>query len=90
LDCNYTQIVEGDNLILGDGGKIVIHNITKKLEMLMLVACQWIKIHHEKFNLTNLDRYYKIAYKIPSSNKFDQNIDCLQQCQQTFKKVSNV
>jgi hypothetical protein len=56
----------------------------------MLVACQWIKIHHEKFSLTNLDRYYKIAYKIPSLNKFDQNIDFLQQCQQTFNKVNNV
>jgi hypothetical protein len=71
-------IVEVNNLILGDGGRIVVHNVTKNLEMFMLVACEWIKIHHENINLTNLDHYYKITNEnVPSLSKLDQNINCL-------------
>jgi len=47
--------------ILGDGGRIVVHHVTKNLEMLMMVICEWIIIHHEKVNLINLDCYYRIA-----------------------------
>jgi hypothetical protein len=48
---------------LGDGGKIVVHNVTKNLEMFTLVANEWIKIHHEKVSLTNLDYCYKLQMK---------------------------
>jgi hypothetical protein len=45
----------------------------------MLVACEWIKIHHEKVSLTNFDHCYKIIDEnIPSLRKFDQNINYFQ------------
>jgi hypothetical protein len=55
---------------LGDGGKIVVHNVTKNLEMFTLVAYEWIRIHHEKVSLTNLDRWYKSQMKtsLPLAN----------------------
>jgi hypothetical protein len=69
---------------LGGGGRIVVQDVTKNLEMFTLVGCELIIIHHEKVNLTNIDYYYKIADKnIPSLNKLDQNINCHQQWQQT-------
>jgi hypothetical protein len=67
-----------------NGCKIVVHNITKDLEMFMLVTNCRIKIHHEEINLTNFYDCGKITNKdILSLSKFDQNIEYLQQWQQT-------
>jgi hypothetical protein len=38
-------LIEVNDPILGDGGKTVVHNVTKNLEIFMLVACQCIKMH---------------------------------------------
>jgi hypothetical protein len=47
--------------------------------MFTLVACEWIKIHHENVSLINLNRCYKIANEnVPSLNKFEQNINYFQ------------
>jgi hypothetical protein len=60
-----------------DGCKIVVHNITKDLEMFMLVTNCRIKLHREEINSTNFCR--KITNKnILSLSKFDQNIEYLQ------------
>jgi hypothetical protein len=67
-----------------DGRKIVVHNITKDLEMFMLVTICRIKIHHEEINLTFFYNCRTITNKdILSLSKFDQNIEYLQQWQQT-------
>jgi hypothetical protein len=67
-----------------DGRKIVVHNITKDLEMFMLVTNCRIKIHHEEINSTNFYDCCKITNKdIFSLSKLYQNIEYLQQWQQT-------
>jgi hypothetical protein len=52
--------VEIGNPILGYGGKIVIHNITKDLKMFKLITSHKIIIHHEEINLTF---YFFVATK---------------------------
>ncbi len=66
----FQTIVEVNIPILGDGGKIVVHNVTKNLEMFTLATYEWIRIHHEKVSLTNLDRWYKSQMKtsVPLAN----------------------
>jgi hypothetical protein len=59
-EISFRTTVEITN-ILHDGGRIIVHNVTKNLKMFMLVACEWIRICHENVNLTNLDYCYKIA-----------------------------
>jgi hypothetical protein len=44
--------VEVDNLILGDGGRTIVHNITKDLKMFTSITSHKVKIHHEEINLT--------------------------------------
>ncbi len=61
-----------DNPILGDGGKTIVHNITKDLKMFMLVISHNIKIHHEEINLTYFYSWHKITNEnIPFIRKFD-------------------
>jgi hypothetical protein len=61
-----------DNPILGDGGKTIVHNITKDLKMFMLVISHNIKIHHEEINLTYFYSWHKITNEnIPFISKFD-------------------
>jgi hypothetical protein len=68
-------VVEVNNPILGDGGGIVVHTVTKNLEMFTLVACEWNQIHHEECSFTNLDHCYKITNEnISSLSKLDQSI----------------
>jgi len=73
-------IVKHNNPILGDGGKIVIHKMTKNLDMFTLVTSQKIRIHHVKRSILQiLILVTKIANEnIISLNKLDQNIDRLQ------------
>jgi hypothetical protein len=72
-------IVEVNNPTLHDGGRIIVHNVTKNLKMFMLVACEWIKIRDENVSLTNLNYCYKIANEnILSLSKLDQNVNYFQ------------
>jgi hypothetical protein len=80
----YLHSVEVNKPILGDGAKVIVHNITKGLKMFALVISHRIKPHHEKINLPYLYNYHKITNEgMPSLNKFDQGIDCFQQWQHT-------
>jgi len=68
----FLHSVEINNPILGDGAKIVVHNITKDLKMFALVISHRIKPHHEKINLPYLYNYHKITNEdLSSLNKFD-------------------
>jgi hypothetical protein len=73
--------VEISNPILGNGGKIIVHNITKDLKMFKLITSHKIIMHHEEeINLT----YFCCCHKIMNEDilllrKFDQGIDCFQQ-----------
>jgi hypothetical protein len=76
---SFCTTIEVNNPILHDGGRTIVHNVTKNLEMFMLVACEWIRIHHENVSLTNLDYCYKIANEnILSLSKLDQNVNYFQ------------
>jgi hypothetical protein len=72
--------VEISNPILGYGGKIVVHNITKDLKMFKLITSHNIIIHHEEINLTYFCYCHKIMNEdILSLNFFYKRIDCFQQ-----------
>jgi hypothetical protein len=58
----FLHNVEVNNPILGDGAKIVVHNITKDLKMFALVISHRIKPHHEKNQLA-------IFVQLPQNHK---------------------
>jgi hypothetical protein len=71
--------VEINNPILGDNGKTIVH-VTKDLKMFTLVIDHNTKICHENINLAKFYNCHKITNEdIPSSSKFDQSTNCLQQ-----------
>ncbi len=65
--------------ILGDCDKSVFHNITKNLEVFMLVVNHKVTVHHKNINLANLYNCHQIKNEhLPSLGKYDQGIHCLQ------------
>jgi hypothetical protein len=62
--CFHT-ILEVNNPILGDCGKIILHHIRKHLEMFTLVITWWIWIHHTKIWFVDLYNHYKITNECP-------------------------
>ncbi len=53
---------------MGDGSKIIVHNITKDLKIFMLVTGHKIIIHHEKISLT----YFYSATKSQMKTSLEQ------------------